>query len=54
VNENEVTLDPYPFDMDFDVSLPYKVVTKGLIEEMGIAEAYIECDMEEKKIFFHQ
>jgi hypothetical protein len=54
VNENEVTLDPYPFDMDFDVSLQYKVVTRGLIEEMGIAEAYIECDMEEKKIFFHQ
>jgi hypothetical protein len=54
MNENEVTLDPYPFDKDFHVSLQYKMVSKSLIEEVGIAEAYTESDMEEKKIFFHQ
>ncbi|MGE6753490.1 DUF3891 family protein [Rossellomorea sp. NPDC071047] len=50
MNEKEVTLDPYPFNKDFHVSLQYKIVTKGLIEEMGIAEAYEKSDMEEMKI----
>jgi Protein of unknown function (DUF3891) len=54
VNENEVTLDPYPFEKEFHVSLQYNMVSKRMVDRMGIAEAYEKSDMEEKMILFRQ
>ncbi|MGM0751898.1 MAG: DUF3891 family protein [Bacillota bacterium] len=54
VDENEVTLDRYPFEKDFHVSLKYKTVAKSAIENMGIAAAYEKSGMEDHMIFFRR
>ncbi|MCA1064040.1 DUF3891 family protein [Rossellomorea sp. AcN35-11] len=54
VNPNQVTLDPYPFNRDFHLSMPFKTVSKSLVQEMGIAEAYKKSELEEKKIHISQ
>ena len=54
VNEHEVTFNAFPFEKDFRVSLPYKTVPKRMIERMGIAEAYGECELKEHGISLHE
>ncbi|WP_341357384.1 DUF3891 family protein [Rossellomorea sp. y25] len=54
LNEKEVTLEPYPFEKEFHVSLQYKIVVKSLIEEVGVAEAYEKSDMKERMIFIYK
>ncbi|MBN8192109.1 DUF3891 family protein [Bacillus sp. NTK074B] len=54
VNEHEVTLEDYPFETDFQVTLPYKIVDKTAIRKMGIAEAYKESRLEKHTIFIRK
>jgi Protein of unknown function (DUF3891) len=54
VNEHEVTVDAYPFETDFHVTMPYKKVAKTAIRKMGIAEAYKESKLEEHTIFIQK
>ncbi|PFA66731.1 hypothetical protein CN378_13485 [Bacillus sp. AFS015802] len=54
VNEHEVTLDDYPFETDFQVTLPYKKVDKSAILKSGIAEAYGESQLEKHTIFIRK
>ncbi|MFC7786377.1 DUF3891 family protein [Rossellomorea sp. GCM10028870] len=54
LNEKEVTLEPYPFEKEFHVSLQYKIVVKSLIDEVGVAEAYEKSDMKERMIFIYK
>ncbi|MGM0852455.1 MAG: DUF3891 family protein [Bacillota bacterium] len=47
---NEVTLDPFPFDKEFHISMPYKTVSRSAVAEMGIAKAYEKSEREEMRI----
>lgn len=50
LNENQVTLDPYPFEKELHLSMPYKTVSKTLIEQIGVAKAYEKSKNEVRKI----
>ncbi|PFG03558.1 DUF3891 family protein [Bacillus sp. es.034] len=54
VNEHEVTFDDFPFETDFQVTLPYKKVDKRAIRKMGIAEAYEESQLEKHTILIRK
>lgn len=54
LNENQVTLYPYPFERDFHITMPYKTVSKNFIEQLGVAEAYEKSEDEDKKVHICQ
>ncbi|WP_064094157.1 DUF3891 family protein [Rossellomorea aquimaris] len=50
IKEHEVTFDAFPFMNDFHLSLKYKAVSKKLIKDMGIVDAYEKSEIEERRI----
>ncbi|MBH0230214.1 DUF3891 family protein [Halobacillus yeomjeoni] len=51
-DENHVTVDPFPFQSAFDVLIPYRLVQKDLINDVGIERAYQETEVKHYRISF--
>ncbi|TYS16708.1 DUF3891 family protein [Rossellomorea vietnamensis] len=54
LNRGEITVDPFPFQKEFPLSLKYKEVPKKNIKEKGIAEAYHHSELKELCVFIHR
>ena len=50
LDAEHVTLDSFPFIEDFQVTLPYKLVSKREIDDTGIAKAYENSELKKQNI----
>ncbi|MCP3026873.1 DUF3891 family protein [Halobacillus sp. A5] len=52
INEKEVVLDPFPFEHEFEVRIPYRTVYKKAIEELGLEKACQEAEVLHRSVSF--
>ncbi|WP_456274671.1 DUF3891 family protein [Bacillus sp. AK031] len=54
INEKEISINGFPFQNGFQLSLPYKSVSKSAVADKGIAKAYEDSAWEEQLIFIRK
>ncbi|MFG6146703.1 DUF3891 family protein [Halobacillus sp. B23F22_1] len=51
-DEKRVSLDPFPFEHEFEVRIPYRLVSKRAIEEIGLEKAYHQAEINHRTVTF--
>ncbi len=52
LDEERVALDPFPFEHEFEVRVPYRILYKSEVEEHGIEKAYHDAEVRERAVTF--
>lgn len=50
LDNRRITIDPFPFSMEFEVSIPTREVTKTLVEKLGILDAFHKTPKRQRNV----
>ncbi|UOR10718.1 DUF3891 family protein [Halobacillus amylolyticus] len=54
VDTEHVSLDPFPFESSFEVTIPYRTVSCSEVEQIGLADAFSQAELRERTVTFIQ
>lgn len=52
VDDKQVTVDPFPFEKPFDAHVPYTLVTKESIDQVGFERAFKQAETDQRLVTF--
>ncbi|RPF51169.1 DUF3891 family protein [Aquisalibacillus elongatus] len=53
-NEHEILVEPFPFNESFQVTVPYRELTKEEVEDQGLIKSYNQAEWKERKVFINR